>query len=261
MDPQPNTVKPLQFETAVPSVPADAASSQQGVTCVACQRAILDKYYDVNAQSVCESCRNEIAQHTETPRGLKVLARACVFGLVAAILGAILYYAVIAITEFEIGIVAIAIGYMVGYGVRMGTRGRGGRRFQVMALVLTYWAVGLAYTPFLFSELSKEDATQQAGTNATASVDAAVTPDATEAADEAAAADAPGALALPLALAALMAISFTLPVLTVVSSLPGGLISGAIIAFGMHQAWRMTAVPQLVITGPYRIGAGPPAAA
>ncbi|HMF87749.1 MAG TPA: hypothetical protein VK575_06695, partial [Gemmatimonadaceae bacterium] len=71
MDPQPNTVKPLQFETAIPSVPADAGSTQQGVTCVACQRAILDKYFDVNAQSVCEACRNEIAQHTETPRGLK----------------------------------------------------------------------------------------------------------------------------------------------------------------------------------------------
>ena len=241
MDSQPNTVKPLQFDTAIPGVPADTGSHQQGVTCVACQRTILDKYFDVNGQSVCESCRNEIAQHAETPRGLGVLARACLFGLVAAILGAILYYAVIAITNFEIGLVAIAIGYMVGYGVRMGTRGRGGRRFQVMALVLTYWAVGLAYTPFLFSELSKQDATQQASTNATASVDAAVTPDASEAADAADAADAPGALALPLALAVLLAISFALPVLTVVGSMPGGLISAAIIAFGMHQAWRMTA--------------------
>jgi hypothetical protein len=35
---------------------------------------------------------------------------------------------------------------MVGYGIRLGTRGRGGRRFQVIALVLTYWAIGLAYS-------------------------------------------------------------------------------------------------------------------
>ena len=170
MDPDPNT--PLQFETAISSVPADAGSRQQGVTCVACQRSILDKYFDVDGQSVCESCRNEIAQHAETPREWGVLARACLFGLVAAILGAILYYAVIAITNFEIGIVAIAIGYMVGYGIRMGTRGRGGRRFQVIAVVLTYWAVGLAYMPILFSEMSKPDVTQQASTNTTAPVDA-----------------------------------------------------------------------------------------
>ena len=130
MIPGPNAAKPLQFDTAIPSVPADAGSHQQGVTCVACQQPILDRYYDVNAQSVCASCRNEIALHTETPRGWGVLARAGLFGAIAAILGAVLYYAVIAITEFEIGIVAIAIGYMVGYGVRMGTRGRGGRRLR-----------------------------------------------------------------------------------------------------------------------------------
>ena len=257
MAPVPNTAKPLQFDTAIPSVPADAGSHQQGVTCVACQRSILDKYYDANAQSVCESCRNEIALHAETPRGWGVLARAGLFGVVAAILGAILYYAVIAITDFEIGIVAIAIGYMVGYGVRVGTRGRGGRRFQVIALLLTYWAVGLAYTPFVFSALSNEDATQQASTNTTASADAPA-PDAPDALDAPVESDASNPL---LALAVLFALPFALPVLTIVSSLPGGLISAAIIAFGMHQAWRMTGVPHVVITGPYRIGAGPPAAA
>ena len=79
------------------------------------------------------------------------------FGLVAAIAGAILYYAVIAISNFEIGIVAIAIGFMVGWAVRKGAANRGGRRFQVLALVLTYWAVGLAYTPLTFQQLAEED--------------------------------------------------------------------------------------------------------
>lgn len=248
--------KSLQFETAIP-MPSDAATSHQGVTCAACQRAILDEYFDVNAQSVCESCRNQLAQHAETPRGWSVLAKAGLFGFVAAILGAIVYYAVIAITNFEIGIVAIAIGYMVGYGIRTATQGRGGRRFQVIALVLTYWAVGLAYTPFVFGEIAKQDVSQQASTNTTAPVTSApVTP-----ADTPDASDAADALNLPLALAIVLGITFALPVMTVFSSLPGGLISAAIIAFGMHQAWRMTAAPQLQITGPYRIGAGPPAAA
>ena len=251
-----NTNKPLQFETAISSVPAGADGGHNGVTCVSCQRTILDKYFDVNGQSVCESCRDQLAQLAETPRGWNVLAKACLFGLVAAILGAILYYAVIAITDFEIGIVAIAIGYMVGYGIRMGTQGRGGRRFQVIALVLTYWAVGLAYTPIVFGQLSKDDTTQQASTNTTAAnttapVDTPDAPDATQA----------SALGLPLALAALVGLTLALPVLIVVGSLPSGLISGAIIMFGMMQAWRMTAAPQLQITGPYRIGAGPPALA
>ena len=88
--------------------------------------------------------------------------------LVAAIPGAILYYAVIAITNFEIGIVAIAIGYMVGWAVRKGAGGRGGRRFQVLALVLTYWAVGLAYTPLRSSRSTEEDKSPQKATDTTA---------------------------------------------------------------------------------------------
>ena len=241
-----STVKPLQFETAISSTPAEGDTSQQGVTCLACRRTIRDEYFDVDGQSVCASCQDQITRLAETPREWGVFARACLFGFVAAVLGAILYYAVIAITDFEIGIVAIAIGYMVGYGIRMATRGRGGRRFQVIAVVLTYWAVGLAYVPLVVSEFSKQEATKQASTSTTESAEAP---------------DTPESFSLPLALAAVVGFSLALPVLTVIGSLPGGLISAAIIAFGMQQAWRMTAAPQPQITGPYRIGAGPPALA
>ena len=256
MNSDPATIKPLQFDTATPGLPAEAGISNAGVTCVACRRTLVDEYFDVDGQSTCPSCRNDIARYAETPREWGVLARACLFGFVAAILGAIVYYAVIAITEFEIGIVAIAIGYMVGYGIRMATKGRGGRRFQIMALVLTYWAVGLAYTPLVIAGVGNQEETQQASGNATGSTiapaDAPVAPDTPDAAD------APN---LPLALALLVALTFALPVMVVAGSLPSGLISGFIIAIGMHQAWRMTAAPQPQITGPYRIGADPPALA
>src|SRR5258708_3197232 len=69
------------------------------------------------------------------------------FGFGAGGVGAAIYYGVIAIAPLEIGIVAILIGYMVGYSVRKGADGRGGRRFQVLAAVLTYCSVALAYAP------------------------------------------------------------------------------------------------------------------
>ena len=253
----PGTVKPLQFDTAIPSGPAEAHSAQQGVSCVGCRRPLRSEYFDVDGQSTCRSCRDQVARLAETPREWGVFFRACLFGFVAAVLGAIVYYAVIAITNFEIGIVAIAIGYMVGQGIRMATQGRGGRRFQVVALVLTYWAVGLAYVPFVFSEISKPDTSEQASISPVA--DAADAPADEEPAPEASASS--DGLNLPVAFAILAGFSLLLPVLTIVSSLPGGVISAAIIAFGMQQAWRMTAAPQPQISGPYRIGAGPPAAA
>jgi hypothetical protein len=185
------------------------------------------------------------------PRGLGTLALAAVFGIGAAIAGAALYYAVIAITNFEIGLVAIAIGYMVGYAVRKGAGG-GGRRFQILAILLTYWAVGLAYVPLAFRDSpasSRSQApTEQAGAGAAEPANADRD-------------DSGGRRAgFGFAVAMLLGFTFMLPVMAIVGSMPSGLISAAIIAFGMHQAWRMTAAPQLMITGPYQIASNPSAA-
>jgi hypothetical protein len=242
MDSNPGSNAPLQFDTAIPRVTPSAISTAQGVACALCQRTIPDQYYDVNGQSVCDGCRGQLAQMTETPRNWRVFAVAGLFGLGAAIAGAILYYAVIAISNFEIGVVAIAIGFMVGWAVRKGAGGRGGRRFQVLALVLTYWAVGLAYTPLMFKQLAEENAKEKAAATAT--------PTPADSPDES------GDGSLGLAVLVLLGFSLALPVLSVISSLPSGLISAAIIAFGMHQAWKMTGVPALQISGPFQIAAG-----
>lgn len=247
---------PLQFDTAVPRVtPAAAGATAQGVTCGICHGTIADEYFDINGQSVCDTCRSQVAQLAVTPRGWGVFARASLFGLGAVIAGAILYYAVIAITNFEIGLVAIAIGYMVGFAVRKGAGDRGGRRFQVLALVLTYWSVGLAYTPLTFKQMA-EDATKEA--QAAATVQA---PTAAEATSPVLAESGPTDLNVPLAFGFLVVFSLALPVLSVIASFPGGLISAAIIAFGMQQAWRMTGAVAIQISGPYRIASVPPAPA
>ncbi len=243
MDSNPGSNTPLQFDTAVARDTPLGLGIAQGVACALCQRTIPDEYYDVNGQSVCDRCRDQLAQLSETPRDWGVFFVAVMCGLGAAIAGAILYYAVIAITNFEIGIVAIAIGFMVGWAVRKGAGGRGGRRFQVLALVLTYWAVGLAYTPLLFTQMAEEDAKEAAAATATAPVST-----------ETPAESDKGSLGLVVVI--LLGFSLALPVLSVVGSLPSGLISAAIIAFGMQQAWKMTGVPALQISGPFRIAAG-----
>jgi hypothetical protein len=213
MDPNHGGAPSLQFDTAIPQVAPSIVAATPGAACSVCQSGLVTEYYDVNGQSVCGTCRAQLADMAQTPSGVGALGKAGLFGLGAAIAGAILYYAVIAITNFEIGIVAIAIGYMVGWAVRTGAGNRGGRRFQVLALVLTYWAVGLAYTPLAFQEMTGGGAQ----------------------------------------LVFLIGFSLVLPILSVVSSMPGGLISAAIIAFGMHQAWQMTGAPAMTISGPYRI--------
>ena len=262
----------LQFDRVVSAGAPDDASKSAGVACANCGTAITTEYFHVGSHPVCAPCRDLVQARFATPRGWGALAKSAVYGVGAAIAGAIVYYAVIAITNFEIGIVAILIGYMVGYMVRKGAAGRGGRRFQVLALVLTYWSVGLAYSPIAFKGAEKAEK------NAVAKTDSArVAP------RDSAAVSARGDSGLTrspanvtsgtkstspsmtgskflIGIGAILLLTFVLPVLMVVGSLPSGLLSGIIIFIGLRQAWRMTAAPVLTVSGPYKVGAGPSAA-
>lgn len=241
----------LQFDSVVPR--ADGASAV--TACTLCHTPFDAEYFDVNGQQICRACSDKVAYHAATPRELSTLGRAAVAGLVAAVLGAVLYFAVIAISGFEVGLVSIAIGYMVGYGVRLGTRGRGGRRFQVMAVVLTYWAIGLAYSTLAIKALIEErkDGARAAVSGPQKSGETTTTAPAASATDNADAQTGDGSFALSLLY--LVAFTFVMPVLAIAGDMPGGLLSGAIIVFGMMQAWKMTAAPVVTVTGPYRIGA------
>ena len=226
-------------------------------TCEVCGQVIDTEYYQVNGKVVCGSCRAGIEAALETPRDVATLLRAAAFGLGAGIFGAIIYYGVIALLNLEIGIVAILIGYMVGYATRTGARGRGGRRFQVLAVALTYASVAMAYTPVVVKQAIDGD--KKTTQNAVAVQNGGqpdantTTPNATQDVDAAKAAQEPRS---PIAIFALvLGLVAGLPLLVVFGSLPGSLISGAIIFFGMSQAWRMTGVPKIEILGPYRVGA------
>jgi len=239
----------LQFDRAVssrPSAPADAPS----VTCVGCQTSIVDEYYDVNGQAACARCRAAVEAAAETPAGIGPFAIAAACGFFAAVAGAIIYYLILAYANLEIGIVAVLIGYMVGYSVRKGARG-GGLRFQVLAVSLTYAAVALAYTPLVIrgaaDSRKKANATEQSQT----------------ASDRNAGPSSPSGgqpvqrlnpfLAV-VGVALLLAFAAALPIMVIFSSFPSGLISAVIMFIGLRQAWKMTAAPHVQVLGPYRVG-------
>lgn len=76
-------------------------------------------------------------------------------GVAGAIVGAGVYYAVRALTGYEIGIIAIAFGWLVGKGVSRGSGGRGGPRYQALAIVLTYLGTASTHVPAVLEELRK----------------------------------------------------------------------------------------------------------
>lgn len=233
----------LTFDRVVTTADAADSPAATSVTCAVCHSTIDTEYYDVNGSAFCDACRQQVEAAAATPRGVWRFLRAAAFGVGAALAGAAIYYAVIAITGYEIGLVAILIGYMVGYAVRKGARG-GSLRYQILAVTLTYGAVGLAYTPMAIEAALKESPASEAAT-APAAADA-----------EQSAATPPSAGEFLIALAFVAGMILILPVLVATSNVMG-LISALIIFFGMHQAWKMTGTPVLHVQGPYRVGAAP----
>jgi hypothetical protein len=133
--------EPLQFDTAAPA-------GTPSTNCAVCKKPVGESYFTAGKAIVCATCKAQM-ETAPRPRATPALiVRGAVFGLGGALLGAAVYYGVSALTGLEIGIVAIAVGFIVGRAVQLGARGRRGRAFQITALALTYFGIALSYAPY-----------------------------------------------------------------------------------------------------------------
>ena len=181
------------------------------------------------------------------PDSHALFVRGLLFGVGGAFLGLILYSAVGIITGLAIGYVSLAVGYIVGRAVLMGSRGRGGRRYQVAALLLTYASVSVSAVPIALWQIAKKPATAPtsitAGATATPAPGAAAT--ATPVADRGAAAtpvadDGPH-MGFAAALGMLLVLGLASPFLELFEGGISGVIGLVILAVGIRIAWRLTA--------------------
>lgn len=244
----------LTFDRVVPGAAGDAVAVPQ-VTCTTCHGPVATEYYEVNGSVVCGTCRDALEQAAQTPKGIAPLIVAAVYGFGAAIAGAIIYYAVLAFLDLEIGIVAILTGYMVGYAVRKGASGAGGLRFQLIAVALTYLSVAMAYTPIAVkSAIEHREASQKQG-------NAQVRPAAVQEDSSSSSHEAPSAGQMLIGILMLVGLVCALPLLVIIGSMPSSVISALILFFGLRQAWTMTRAVDLIAFGPYRVGSGTAAGA
>ncbi|MBI3849338.1 MAG: hypothetical protein HY298_03450 [Verrucomicrobia bacterium] len=253
----------LQFEHAEYASPAASRS------CVVCKQPITDSYYQVNDKSICPSCREQIEKTWTGGSGVARFGRATIFGAVAGILGAAIWYAIAATTGYELGLIAILVGFMVGWAVRRGANARGGWLYQALAILLTYTAIVSTYIPPLLKEFrnaaSERNHPTVASTNAVVKTAQATEP-AQPAADqklevplEQVGRSGPGGLVgWAVAGVVVFAIAFMAPFLAGFENFIGWII----IAIACYEAWKLNKRALLQITGPFQIGATavPPAA-
>jgi hypothetical protein len=231
----------------------EPAAGAGAPNCGRCQAAIADAYYEVNGHVVCAGCKAALEQSAAGSGASRIL-RATAFGLGGAIVGAGVYYAILAVTGYEIGLVAIAVGWLVGRGVQKGSDGRGGWAYQALAVGLTYLAIVSTYVPFILKAMTADEAKASATAPAPAAqadtVSAKATPNAADTAESAEAAVSAGEFAVGVV--ALLALAAAAPFLAGFENVLGILIIG----FALYQAWQMNRRVPMTINGPYAVGRG-----
>jgi hypothetical protein len=142
---------------------AEYAAKPGTDVCKSCKQAITGLYYRVNGSLACDRCVNQLKD--QLPKDThSAFVRGLAFGIGGAVIGLILYSAFTIITGIVIGYVSLAVGWIIAKAFKMGSRGIGGRRYQIAAAALTYAAVSLAAVPIYFSAISKEQARKPART-------------------------------------------------------------------------------------------------
>ena len=230
----------LQFQKAES---VEESSAPGAHICGACKRAFSGQYYWVNGVKVCSDCGPLIEAARKAPRP-HLLLKAFMWGLGAAIAGTAIYATVTIVTNLQLALIAILIGYLVGKAIRHACQGRGGRPQQIMAVVLTYFSITASFIPIAIHHQIVNASAKKAALDAQAP-----TSDGTAAAQPQQAKPNPGWL---VTLATLVGIALFAPFLSLPSM--GGFLSLLIIFWGLQRAWIISGQGEVVITGPHGDG-------
>lgn len=221
--------------------------------CRICGYPVLGEYYRVNTQMACSKCAGE-ARDGQPKDSHAAFLRALVLGAGAAVVSLVLYATFTIISGLYIGFMALAAGWLVGKAMERGSHGMGGRRYQIAAVVLTYFAISVAHIPIWLTAVMKNPQPQAAQTQRAAGTE----PDAAGATDAASNQPRPagrqGRPAVFKLLVQLLFIGLASPFLELRDPLHG--IIGLVILFvGLRIAYGMTAAKPLEVDGPYPVTA------
>jgi hypothetical protein len=256
-----NSSSTPQFNTA------EYASKPGANSCRSCNRTITGAYYRVNGALACPDCAQRL--ESQLPKDShSIFTRALLFGFGAAILGLIIYATFGIVTGWMIGYVSLAVGYIVGKAMLKGSGGIGGRKYQIAAVLLTYFAVSMAAIPIGISQIIKEKKEKQQSVVHTTPKISTASPQSQEvvvsedSSTPDPAASKPSSHPKPpanfgAALAVLLFAGLASPFLELVNPLQG-LIGLVILFVGLRIAWKLTAGAKIEILGPFGTSVPPP---
>lgn len=230
----------LQFDRVEP------ANSAQ-LSCVACNTPIEGQYFALNGHTLCPACADMQRPQLAEPSSRDYL-RAGLYGAGAALAGTTLYFAILALSGYEIGLIAVAVGWLVGKAVQKGARGIGGRKLQIMAVVLTYFSIAGSYMPLIIKyAIENRPGQQQQQQTKSQTTTPAPSDRSTKAPVVETAAPAMSVGDFAAGLLMLFGYCLILPFMQGLSSIIGLFI----IFIGLFEAWKLNRRVPLVLEGPF----------
>ena len=250
-----------------PEQPQDSAAppAPAHLWCTDCRTPLRTQYFALDERPVCARCRMGYASKIARGEGPGALSRAVMYGLGAALAGAAMIAIVVRFVGFGRIISAIAIGWIVGMAINRATGEYFGRRYRIMAVVLTYFAVGLGSLLPVAIELARMPDEPVVVAAALESYDeeyinipAEINEERAKSGEQRMAEDLAEGGPLGIAVG-LVIMFFTLPLLSIFTfGIHGAVVGVLALGYGMYKAWELTGTGvAYTLTGPYRVGQGP----
>ena len=244
----------LRIERDVPTFSVvDAVTPVGTAPCAECRGPIVDTYYEADQGVICVACQAGMTALEQQGAAEGHFRRALSFGVLAALAAATGYVALLAATGRELTFAVLLIGLVVGKAVRTGSRGRGGRRFQWLAVALTYLAIAATYVPFVVKGYSRSSSVADSAVGVATDAASASTLDTRFLMVAAAPPPAPAPTqslgATALGLGGLLLLAVAAPALEGANHMVGALLMLAT----LFHSWRLNRRVDVTITGPYRV--------
>jgi hypothetical protein len=111
-----------------------------------------DRYFALNDRPICAKCRPKFVQMIERMTGSAAFQRAFLHGLGTGLVGALVLGILATVFPAFRVLIIPAIGYSIGKRVMAAVDGYGARRYQILAVALTYFSIGLGSLGPAFNE-------------------------------------------------------------------------------------------------------------
>jgi hypothetical protein len=283
---------------SLPNIPPpdDTGGPVRAMWCSDCRAPLRTYYFAMNTRPVCSKCKLGYEAQIARGTGSAAVVRAAVWGVGTALASAaVLAGVLLTIGAFGRILMAIGIGWAIGTAIKKANGGYPGVHYQILAAVLTYFAIGLGSIAPVVREVSKARALYVADSTRGARDDSARAVLAAQQREESGITSEPvadegqeltaldridsatspeharrravsGANAERFAkggflpkLVAGEVLMFTLPLLSLFTfGVYGAVITIGAFGYGMYKAWDLTSGgPALEVSGPHKVGAGP----